>query len=196
MAEAKLAEHERVSYERELVPSDAYRDAVLAVLGLHALPVWGWGQRDAYARGSRWKGRVSTTGFARPTSGRRRSATSGSGSRWSHRSPTRSVERKAGSMTSSPPQSETLPHARSVRSSSGSTWCCSPVCVDGIGEEMVRTVAASNYGPLERHARRMVMYKRGQCADGCDSLSELVTRCAVRPRLPHRSRCALARRGA
>jgi hypothetical protein len=49
------------------------------------------------------------------------------------------------------------------------------VCVDGLGEELMRTVAWSNYGPLERHARRMVMYKRGQCADGCDSLTELVT---------------------
>ena len=48
------------------------------------------------------------------------------------------------------------------------------VCVDGFGEELMRTVSASSYGPLERHARRMVMYKRGQCADGCDSLRELV----------------------
>jgi 1,2-phenylacetyl-CoA epoxidase catalytic subunit len=48
------------------------------------------------------------------------------------------------------------------------------ICVDGLGEELMRTVAASTYGPLERHARRMVMYKRGQCADGCDSLAEVV----------------------
>jgi hypothetical protein len=48
------------------------------------------------------------------------------------------------------------------------------VCVDGLGEELVRTLAESSYAPLQRHARVMVTYKRGQCADGVTGLGDVV----------------------
>ena len=168
MAEAKLAEHERVSYERDSLPSDEYRGAVLALLGLHSLPVWGWGQRDAYAQfameGPSLNHWVRTTNL------------------WAEEE--RDLwewEQMVASITDERFDDVV---AAAVGDLGARTigaieqWVDTvllAVCVDGFGEELMRTVAASNYGPLERHARRMVMYKRGQCADGCDSLSELVT---------------------
>jgi hypothetical protein len=168
MAEAKLAEHERVSYERDSLPSDEYCSAVLAVLGFHALPVWGWGQRDAYAsfamEGPSLDHWVRTTNL------------------WAEEE--RDLwewEQMVASLTDDSFDEVVSAAVGDLAARTIGTieqWVdlvLLAVCIDGIGEELMRTVAASNYGPVERHARRMVMYKRGQCADGCDSLSELVT---------------------
>jgi len=168
MAEAKLAEHGRVSYERDSLPSDEYRGALLALLGLHALPVWGWGQRDAYGRfameGPSLDHWVRTTNL------------------WAEEE--RDLWEWEQMVSSLTDESFDGVVASAVGDLAARTigaieqWVdvvLLAVCVDGFGEELMRTVAASSYAPLERHARRMVMYKRGQCADGCDSLSELVT---------------------
>lgn len=167
MADTKLAEHERVIYERGSLPSDEYRGALLAVLGLHALPVWGWGQRDAYARfameGPSLNHWVRTTNL------------------WAEEE--RDLwewEQMVSPLTDAGFDDVVTAAvgdlaARTVGAIEQWTdMVLLAVCVDGFGEELMRTVSASSYGPLERHARRMVMYKRGQCADGCDSLRELV----------------------
>ena len=176
MAEARLAEHARVSYERDSLPSDEYRGAVLGVLGLHALPVWGWGQRDAYARlameGPSLDHWVRTTNLWAEEER----------DLWEWEQMVASLA-DAGSVPERKDSFDDVVGA-AVGDLGARTigtieqWVdivLLAVCVDGLGEELMRTVVASNYGPLERHARRMVMYKRGQCADGCDSLSELVS---------------------
>src|SRR5204863_5093373 len=48
MVEAAVDSNERV-YERATIPDDRYRIAVAVVLGIHAQPVWCWGERDRYA---------------------------------------------------------------------------------------------------------------------------------------------------
>jgi len=167
MAEAKLAEPERLSYERDSLPSDEYRGALLALLGLHALPVWGWGQRDAYARftmeGPSLDHWVRTTNL------------------WAEEE--RDLwewEQMVSSLTDESFDGVVVAAVGDLAARTIGAieqWVdlvLLAVCVDGFGEELMRTVIASSYGPLERHARRMVMYKRGQCADGCDSLAELV----------------------
>ena len=168
MAEAKLAEHQRVSYERDSLPSDEYRGALLAVLGLHALPVWGWGQRDAYERfameGPSLDHWVRTTNLWAEAER----------DLWEWEQMVASLTRD----TFDDVVEAAVGHLATRTVGTIEQWIDTvllAVCVDGLGEELMRTVAASNYGPLERHARRMVMYKRGQCADGCDSLVELVT---------------------
>lgn len=167
MAEATLAEHARASYERDSMPSAEYRAALVTMLGMQALPVWGWGQRDAYARftmeGPSLDHWVRTTNL------------------WAEEE--RDLwewEQMVASLTDDAFDDVVAAAVgdlatRTIRAIE--QWVDTvflAICVDGLGEELMRTVAASTYGPLERHARRMVMYKRGQCADGCDSLAELV----------------------
>src|SRR3954454_23771489 len=169
MAEAKLVEHERESYERGSVPGDGYRRALCALLGLHALPVWGWGQRDVYERfameGPSLDHWVRTTNLWAEAER----------DLWEWEQMVAALTRDAFDHV----VADAVGDLATRTIGSIEQWIdmvLLVVCVDGLGEELVRTVAASSYGPLERHARRMVLYKRGQCADGCDSLVELVTR--------------------
>jgi 1,2-phenylacetyl-CoA epoxidase catalytic subunit len=167
MAEATLAEHERASYERDSMPSVEYRSALVTLLGLHALPVWGWGQRDAYARftmeGPSLDHWVRTTNLWAEEER----------DLWEWEQMVVSVTDDAFDDVVSAAVGDLATRAIDAIEQWVDTVFLA-ICVDGFGEELMRTVAVSTYGPLERHARRMVMYKRGQCADGCDSLAELV----------------------
>ena len=49
MAEVAAPARPHTSFERDSVPSAAHRAALLSLLGAHAVPVWGWGERGAYA---------------------------------------------------------------------------------------------------------------------------------------------------
>lgn len=172
MAEAALAEHARASYERDSVPSPEYRAALVSLLGLHALPVWGWGQRDAYERfameGPSLEHWVRTTNLWAEEER----------DLWEWEQMVAALTDDGFDAVVASAVGDLAAHTIDALEQ----WVdlvFLAVCVDGLGEELMRTVTASTYGPLERHARRMVMYKRGQCADGCDSLAELVARAQI-----------------
>jgi len=167
MADGSVAEQQRTAYERDSVPDDEYRAAVLALLGFHAVPVWGWGQRAAYEKfameGPSLDHWVRTTGL------------------WAEAERDLWEWEQMVAAITVESFDDVVEHAvgRLARDTVTALeqWLDMvflPICIDGLGEELVRTMAASTYGPLVRHARRMVMYKRGQCADGCSSLDEIV----------------------
>jgi hypothetical protein len=158
---------EVLAYESTTRPHGAYDAALLQLLGAHAVPVWGWSEESAYAElamaGPGLDHWVRTTNL------------------WAEQ------ERRAwewaqlvGAVTDADP-------ARVVTAAVGGlaadalaaveAWIdivFLAVCIDGLGEELVRTLTASTYAPLARHAKHLVMFKRGQCADGCNSLAEVV----------------------
>jgi hypothetical protein len=167
MAEAPVVDRARGTFERDTLPGDDYRAALVALFGAHALPVWGYGQRavyEAYAmEGPSLDHWVRTTGL------------------WAEAE--RDLwewETMVAAVTDEPVDAVVTDvvgdlAAETIAAIDG--WLdmvLLPACLDGVGEELVRTCSASTYGPLERHARRMVMYKRGQCAEGCSSLREIV----------------------
>ena len=147
-------------YERATIPDDRYRTAVAVVLGVHAQPVWCWGERDLYATkvmdGPGLATWVLTAGL------------------WAE------AERRAWDWEQlvagvGPSGSESLVTGagdvlcrRTVASVDG--WVdlmLLAACVDGVGEELASTLRGSTYGPLRRHAGTLAMFKRAQSADGC-----------------------------
>jgi hypothetical protein len=153
--------------ERGTITDDAYRASLVALLGAHAIPVWGFGQREAY-------GELVMTGPSLDHWVR-------TGGLWAEQE--RDLwewEQLVAGVTDQGP-------ADIVRAAVGELadrvagelveWidlALLAVCLDGLGEELVRTLVSSSYGPLRRHASVMVTYKRGQCADGCTGLSDVV----------------------
>jgi hypothetical protein len=153
--------------ERGTIADDGYRAALVALLGAHAVAVWGYGQRVAYEE-------FVMTGPSLDHWVR-------TGNLWAEEE--RDLwewEQIVGAVTD-------RPFDDVVRGSLGDLadrvtaelheWIdlvLLAVCVDGLGEELVRTMAASSYAPLQRHARVMVTYKRGQCADGVTGLADVV----------------------
>ena len=162
-----MAQRHDGAFERHSVPSDDHRAALLTLLGFHALPVWGWGQRVAYERfamgGPTLDHWVRTTGL------------------WAEQE--RHLwewEQMVAAITDRSFDDvvrDAVGDLASEAIAALGQWVdlvFLSICVDGLGEELARTLSASTYGPLQRQARRMVMYKRGQCADGCDSLAEIM----------------------
>lgn len=174
MADTMTRPVEDHEYERDSIPSEEYRAALVALLGAHAIPVWGWGQRDHYAAkvmdGPSLDQWVLTSNL------------------WAEE------ERDIWEW-------EQLVHAVTAESfdsivgrTNGALATSTPAaieewidlvalcaCVDSLGEELVRTFTDSTYGPLKRHARLMVMYKRGQAADGISALRQGIQRDELAP---------------
>lgn len=154
-------------FERSSVPDSATRASLLGLLGAHAIPVWGWGQRAAYERmvmaGPGLDQWVRTAGL------------------WAE------MERMlweweqlvAGITPDEPdPLVTAVAGDLSVRTvDAGEQWIdlmLRAASLDALGEHLVRTTVSSSYAPLQRHARTMVAYKRGQAADGCDALRDVI----------------------
>jgi hypothetical protein len=157
-----------VAYERDTIPDkDGYRPALIELLGVHAMPVWGWCEQMAYEEfamaGPDLDHWVRTTNL------------------WAEQE-RRSWEwhQLIGAVTEEQPDAVVGRAAGTVAAAAAAalaSWIDMvflAVCLDGLGEELVRTLEQSTYAPLRRSARTLVMFKRGQCADGCDSLAEVV----------------------
>src|SRR5438876_577643 len=186
MAEVAAPARPHTSFERDSVPSPGHRAAVLGLLGAHGVPVWGWGERGAYAElvmdGPSLEQWVRTAGLW--AEAERRS--------WEW-------EQMVAALTDEPADGivrQAVGDLADRAVGAIEEWIdlvFLPVCLDGLGEQLLRTVASSTYGPLERHARRLVRSKRGQCAEGCSALDEIVARTQVdRARLDDRAERWLA----
>src|SRR5438552_620428 len=167
MAEVAAPARPHTSSERDSVPSAPHRAALLSLLGAHAVPVWGWGERGAYAElvmdGPSLDHWVRTAGLW--AEAERRS--------WEWEQMVAALTDESADTIVRRAVGELADRAAGAIEE----WIdlvFLPVCLDGLGEELLRTVASSTYGPLERHARRLVRSKRGQCAEGCSSLDEIV----------------------
>lgn len=158
MAEA----FERTDVPNELIP------ALRSILGAHAMPVWGWGQRPQYERlvmeGPSLDQWVRTAGLwaemermcweweqlvAGLALGDRDSLVSG-------------VTGDLAERTVAAQQDWVDLMFRAV-------------ALGTVGEFAVRALSESSYAPLKRYARTMVAYKRGQTADGGDAIRETVS---------------------
>lgn len=186
MAEVAALSPPHTSFERDSVPGTAHRASLLALLGAHAMPVWGWGQRGAYAElvmdGPSLDHWVRTAGLWAEAERRL----------WEW-------EQMVAALTDEPADDMVRRAVGDLADRAVGAieeWIdlvFLPVCLDGLGEQLLRTVASSTYGPLERHARRLVRSKRGQCAEGCSSLDEIVANAQVdRARLDERAERWLA----
>ena len=153
--------------ERSTIADAGYRDALVALLGAHAIPVWGFGQREAY--GDHVMTGPSLDHWVR------------TGNLWAEQE--RDLwewEQIVGAVTDRAPADVVrdavgeLPGRVTAALVEWIDLALLAVCLDGLGEELVRTLTGSSYGPLRRHASVMVAYKRGQCADGCTGLSDVV----------------------
>jgi len=169
MADTMTRSIEDREYERDSIPSDEYRSALVSLLAVHAVPVWAWGQRDAYAsmvmdgpsldqwvltsnlwaeaERDLWEWEQLIDAIADEPSDA-------------------VVGRVIGSLAQSTPAA--------LESWFDLIGAC--VTLSGLGEQLVRTFTESSYGPLARHARLMVMYKRGQTADGISAFRQGVQR--------------------
>lgn len=159
---APLAE----GFEWADVPDDSTLDALLWLLGAHAVPVWSWGQRQAYEElvmaGPGLDQWVRTAGLWAESE---RMA-------WEW-------EQLVRHLTDREPEevAAALGPLAGETAAASATWLdlmIRAASLDALGEHLVRTVRSSRYLPLQRHAHTMVAYKRGQAADGCDSLHEVV----------------------
>lgn len=167
MAEAPVIERAGETFERDSLPGDDYRHALVALLGAHALPVWGYGQRAVYEQyameGPSLDHWVRTTGLWAEEER----------DLWEWETMVAAVTDESFDAVVTGAVGELA--AETIGAIDG--WLdmvLLAACVDGLGEELVRTLTASTYGPLERHARRLVRDKRGQCAEGCSALHEIV----------------------
>jgi hypothetical protein len=154
-------------FERVTVPDDVTRTALIGLLGAHAIPVWGWGQRGAYERlvmaGPDLDQWVRTAGLWAEME---RMV-------WEWEQLVAGISDVAADQLVHDVVGELAP--RTV--AAAEHWVdlmLRAACVDALGEHAVRTVAESAYAPLRRHARTMVAFKRGQAADGLDSLRDVV----------------------
>src|SRR4051794_6802386 len=147
------------TYERGTIPSEEYRTALGSLLGAHAVAVWCWGERDLYASkvmdGPGLDTWVLTGGLWAEAERRA----------WDWE---QLVSAGIGALDGSLVETAVGELATNTMAAVDS-WVdlvSLAACVDGVGEEMARTLRNSSYGPLRRHARVMTMYKRGQSADG------------------------------
>src|SRR5262245_42170130 len=135
MAEAPVIERAE-TYERDSLPDDGYRRALVALLGAHALPVWGYGQRAVYERyameGPSLDHWVRTTGLWAEEER----------DLWEWETMVAAVTDEAFDAVVTDAVGELA--AETVAAVDG--WLdmvLLPACVDGLGEELVRTFTSS-----------------------------------------------------
>lgn len=155
-------------FERSDLTDDTVRDSLVALLGAHAIAVWGYGQRDAY---SEWV--MAGPGLDHWVR---------TGNLWAEQE--RNLwewEQMVAGLTDTDPDAVVAAALGDVATRFGDelrSWIDLMLCaayIDGLGEALVRSLDESAYAPLRRHAQVMVMYKRGQYADGVTALGEVAT---------------------
>ena len=152
------------TFERDSIPSDTYRLELTTMLAVHALPVWGWGQRTVYE--DLLMSGPNLTQYVRTAN------------LWAEQ------ERALW-------QWEQLMQGLNARHDTIVAEVCGGLpgelvgavhdwldlmllaaLIDGIGEHMARTLERSSYGPLRRLAPQVLRNKRGQSSEGWTALRE------------------------